>query len=131
MADIKEKAKNTVKKAEKKAAETKKTAAAAAGKAKAAANTAAKTVKAKAVKAKVDAKEVKATVASRAKAAAPKAKKAASLEIIIQSPMGGNISAKDIAAKLPAGCDCVFVRVDQNKLWWIKREETGSVDIWD
>jgi len=25
----------------------------------------------------------------------------------------------------------VFVRVDQNKLWWIKGEETGSIDIWE
>ena len=26
--------------------------------------------------------------------------------------------------------DTVFVRVDQNKLWWVKDDETGSVDIW-
>ena len=25
----------------------------------------------------------------------------------------------------------VFVRVDQNKLWWIRGDETGSVDIWE
>jgi len=56
--------------------------------------------------------------------------KAAKLEIIVQSPMGGNITAEEIAAKIPAGADSVFVRVDQNKLWWIKGEETGSVDIW-
>ena len=36
-----------------------------------------------------------------------------------------------ITAKISDGCDSVFVRVDQNKLWWIKGEETGSVDIWD
>lgn len=57
--------------------------------------------------------------------------KAAKLEIIVQSPMGGNITAEEIAAKIPAGADSVFVRVDQNKLWWIKGEETGSVDIWE
>ena len=56
--------------------------------------------------------------------------KAAKLEIIVQSPMGGNITAEEIAGKIPAGADSVFVRVDQNKLWWIKGEETGSVDIW-
>ena len=54
-----------------------------------------------------------------------------SREIIVQSPMGGNITAEEIAAKIPAGADSVFVRVDQNKLWWIKGEETGSVDIWE
>ena len=41
--------------------------------------------------------------------------KAAKLEIIIQSPMGGNITPEEIAAKL----------------WWINGEETGSVDIWE
>lgn len=56
--------------------------------------------------------------------------KAAKLEIIVQSPLGGNITAEEIAAKIPAGAESVFVRVDQNKLWWIKGEETGSVDIW-
>ncbi len=56
--------------------------------------------------------------------------KAAKLEIIVQSPMGGNITAEEIAAKVPAGAESVFVRVDQNKLWWIKGEEIGSVDIW-
>ena len=57
--------------------------------------------------------------------------KAAKLKIIVQSPMGGNITAEEIAAKIPAGAESVFVRVDQNKLWWIKGEETGSVDIWE
>ena len=51
--------------------------------------------------------------------------------VIEQIVMGGNISAEEIAAKIPAGAESVFVRVDQNKLWWIKGEETGSVDIWD
>jgi len=57
--------------------------------------------------------------------------KAVKLEIIVQSPMGGNITAEEIAAKLPKGAETVFVRVDQNKLWWIKGEETGSIDIWE
>ena len=57
--------------------------------------------------------------------------KAAKLKVIVQSPLGGNITAEEIAAKIPAGADSVFVRVDQNKLWWIKDEETGSVDIWE
>ncbi len=67
------------------------------------------------------------TVEKEIKASEKKAK----LEIIVQSPMGGNITAEEIAAKLPDGAETVFVRVDQNKLWWIRGEETGSVDIWD
>ena len=52
-------------------------------------------------------------------------------EIIIQSPMGGEISTDQVIAKLPAGVDCGFIRVDQNKLWWIRGDETGKVDIWE
>jgi len=43
---------------------------------------------------------------------------------------GGNITAAEIAEKIPAGADTVFVRVHENKLWWVKDDETGSVDIW-
>ena len=86
-------------------------------------------VKKTAAKASRKAKEtVKATEAKVEKKVAKA--KAAKLEIIVQSPMGGNITAEEIAAKVPAGAESVFVRVDQNKLWWIKGEETGSVDIW-
>ncbi len=70
------------------------------------------------------------TVEKEIKASEKKAK-AAKLEIIVQAPMGGNITAEEIAAKLPEGAEAVFVRVDQNKLWWVRGEETGSVDIWD
>ena len=71
-----------------------------------------------------------AEVVDNAFKSAVQAVKNAGLEIIVQSPMGGNISTAEIAAKLPEGTETVFVRVDQNKLWWIKGEETGSVDIW-
>ena len=75
--------------------------------------------------------EVKTEKPVKAAAKKPAAKaKAAKLEIFIQSPMGGNITPEEIAAKLPRGAKSVFVRVDQNKLWWINGEETGSVDIW-
>ena len=92
----------------------------------------------KPVKEKVNAAEAKVEKAKAArktkktvkKADAAAKKSTSKLEIIVQSPMGGNISDAEIAAKLPKGTETVFVRVDQNKLWWIKGEETGSVDIW-
>ena len=86
-------------------------------------------VKKTAAKATRKAKEKVKAVETKVEKKVSKAK-AAKLEIIVQSPMGGNITAEEIAAKIPAGADSVFVRVDQNKLWWIKGEETGSVDIW-
>ena len=87
-------------------------------------------VKKTVAKASRKAKETVKAAETKVEKKASKAK-AAKLEIIVQSPMGGNITAEEIAAKIPAGAESVFVRVDQNKLWWIKGEETGSVDIWD
>ena len=86
-------------------------------------------VKKTVAKASQKAKETVKAVETKVEKKVSKAK-AAKLEIIVQSPMGGNITAEEIAAKVPAGAESVFVRVDQNKLWWIKGEETGSVDIW-
>ena len=87
--------------------------------------------KVKAAEAKVEkAKAARKTKKTVKKADAAEKTSTSKLEIIVQSPMGGNISDAEIAAKLPKGTETVFVRVDQNKLWWIKGEETGSVDIW-
>lgn len=52
------------------------------------------------------------------------------LEIYIQSPMGGNITPEEVAAKVPADADAVYVRVDQNTIWWVRGEEYGAVEIW-
>ena len=54
------------------------------------------------------------------------------LRITIQSPMGGYISTADIAKKVPAGTVDVYVRVDENKLYYVLANgETGSINIWD
>ena len=113
--------------------EVKKTGAAAKRTAKKVADkAAANEIEAKKTARKTTRKVKEAVEATEAKVEKKAAKaKAAKLEIIVQSPMGGNITAEEIAAKIPAGADSVFVRVDQNKLWWIMGEETGSVDIWE
>ena len=54
------------------------------------------------------------------------------LEIYIQSPLGGNITPEEGAEKMPEGTEACFVRVDQNKIWWVRGDgETGYVWIWD
>ena len=103
-------------------------------KAPAKAKAAAKKVEDKVVAEEIEVKKTAAKTARKTKETVKKVEAAAKkpagkLEIIVQSPMGGNITAEEIAAKLPKGAETVFVRVDQNKLWWIKGEETGSVDI--
>ena len=56
--------------------------------------------------------------------------KAPKLEIYIQSPLGGNITPEEVAARMPKGTEACFVRVDQNLIWWVRGEETGAVEIW-
>lgn len=61
-----------------------------------------------------------------------KAKKAATSKqtaIVIQSPMGGEITTEDILVKV-GDVDTVYVRVDQNAIYWIKGEKSGAVNIW-
>lgn len=49
--------------------------------------------------------------------------------IVIQSPMGGEITTEDILAKV-GDVDKAYVRVDQNAIYWIKGEKSGAVNIW-
>ncbi len=52
--------------------------------------------------------------------------------IIIQSPMGGYITPADIAKKVPKNTEDVYVRVDENKLYYVLNNgESGDVDIWE
>ena len=88
-----------------------------------------------AVKAAPKAEAKKATPKAEAKKAAPKAaaKKPAAakaVQLIIQSPMGGNITPEEILAKV-GKAEKIYIRVDENKAYWVRGKETGSVDLWD
>ena len=81
-------------------------------------------------------KEAPAKKAAPAKAEAPAAKKPATkkaakkaTEGSIQSPYGGEISYTEILAKV-GEAEKVYVRVDQNKAYWVRGLETGDVDLW-
>ena len=65
-----------------------------------------------------------------AKKTVKRAARRASLSIIIQSPMGGAVSTDEIAKKVPEGTDSVYVKVDENMLYWVRGKETGAVNIW-
>ena len=79
------------------------------------------------------ARKVKETTDAVAAEVMEAAKKAAGVpNIIIQSPMGGYITAEDIVKKVPCGAVDVYVRVDENKLYYVlENGETGSIIIWD
>ena len=52
--------------------------------------------------------------------------------IIIQSPMGGSVTPEDIAKKVPKGTENVYVRIDENKLYYLlENGETGALYIWE
>ncbi len=50
-------------------------------------------------------------------------------EVIIQSALGGEITPESIIDRVGA-VDKVYIRVDQNKAYWVRGEESGSVDLW-
>ena len=56
----------------------------------------------------------------------PKTKKT---EIFIQSPLGGTITPDEIIAKAE-GADKIYVRVDENKAYWVKGQQNGAVNLW-
>ena len=78
------------------------------------------------------AKKAVAAVAEAAAEKKPAARKTATkktAEVVIQSPLGGEITGAEILARV-GNVDKVYVRVDENKAYWIRGEESGSVDLW-
>ena len=49
--------------------------------------------------------------------------------VVIQSPLGGSITPEEILKKT-GKVDAVYARVDENKAYWVRGDETGSVDLW-
>jgi DNA-binding XRE family transcriptional regulator len=68
----------------------------------------------------------KAPAAKKAPAEKKAAKKAA---VIIQSPLGGEITPEEILSRV-GDVDKVYVRPDQNAIYWVKGEESGAINIW-
>ena len=58
--------------------------------------------------------------------------------VVIQSPMGGEITPDEILAKVAnatkgsrvGNVDTIYVRVDENKAYWVKGKKSGSVNLW-
>ena len=72
---------------------------------------------------------VAAEPAAEKKPAAKKTVKKKTAEVIIQSPLGGEITEAEILARV-GNVDKVYVRVDENKAYWVRGSESGSVDLW-
>ena len=83
----------------------------------------------KAAPAKKAAAPAKKAAAPAKKAAAPAKKVVKQPEVIIQSPLGGIITPEEILKKV-GKVDQVYVRVDENKAYWVKGDKNGAVDLW-
>ena len=70
-----------------------------------------------------------AEAAAEKKSAARKTATKKTAEVVIQSPLGGEITGAEILARV-GNVDKVYVRVDKNKAFWVRGEESGSVDLW-
>ena len=70
-----------------------------------------------------------AEAAAEKKSAARKTATKKTAEVVIQSPLGGEITGAEILARV-GNVDKVYVRVDENKAFWVRGEESGSVDLW-
>ena len=125
-----EKVKELTNKAAAEEIEVKKTARKGAKKVKEAVETVKEAVEKQAVAEEIEVKKTVRKAAKKVKEAVPKV--VVIPNIIIQSPMGGHITAEEIAKKVPEGTADVYVRVDENKLYYVLADgENGDVDIWD
>ena len=57
-------------------------------------------------------------------------------KIIVQSPTGQEITAKEIKEKIKAletagTIDAAYVRADENAIYWVRGEENGSIRLWE
>lgn len=51
-------------------------------------------------------------------------------KMIFESENGRQFTLKELKDMIPKGCDAAYVKTGENKIYWVKGEETGSVDIW-
>jgi len=74
-------------------------------------------------------KEKKANIKASVERRINKAR-SAKMDIVFESNGGLQIKPEEIVDKVPKGCDAAYVKLEENKIYWVKGEETGSVDIW-
>ena len=59
----------------------------------------------------------------------PGRQKKAATTIVYQSTQGNEITEAEILAKV-GKADHVYVRLDENKAYWVRGDESGSVELW-
>lgn len=58
-------------------------------------------------------------------------RQARKMNIVFQSQSGSGVTSEQIALKVPKEAVDVYVKLEENKIYWVgKNGEMGSVDIW-
>jgi hypothetical protein len=53
------------------------------------------------------------------------------MNMVFQSTMGGEITPEQIALKLPKNVSDVYVKLEENKAYYVLKDGTmGNVEIW-
>ena len=56
--------------------------------------------------------------------------RAANVKMIFETNAGQQITPEAIAERIPKGVDAAYIKLEENKIYWVKGDETGAVDIW-
>ena len=57
--------------------------------------------------------------------------KAARVDMIFETNGGRQITPEAVAERVPKGVDAAYIKLEENKIYWVKGTETGAVDIWE
>ena len=50
--------------------------------------------------------------------------------VLIESLLGGTITVEEVLKRVPAGADTIYIKPEENKAYWVKGDETGSIELW-
>ena len=51
-------------------------------------------------------------------------------KLIIQSRLGGEMSADEILSKIPNEVEKVYIKPEENGAYWVSSNDAGSVELW-
>ncbi len=78
-------------------------------------------------------KEAKASQKAKVKAktrAKKKPGKETDENLTFETAGGRQTTLEALAEKIPEDADTAYIRLEENKIYWVKGKETGTIDIW-
>ena len=88
------------------------------------------TVGEKAIAAEIEVKKTARKGARKAKETVKAVAGEKKTAVLIQSQLGGTITPEDILSRVPADVDSSYIKPEENKAYWVRGDESGSVELW-